>query len=190
MALASACRRAANALSTNRMFGAAIAHGVFVLQRAPADVERHDHRAGPAGGEIELEIAVGIERQDRDAIAIAGAERADARRRGAPRGRRLRARSARRSPQTMASPFGLICSARRKSVGDVHRDPPLDLLLLPGGLSAFFLVGRAGEALGEADREFALQWPPPTRPRRAETSGRSSSASPRSQRPKASHRTA
>jgi hypothetical protein len=58
--------------------GAAIAHGVFVLQRAPADVERHDHRAGPAGREIKFEIAVGIQREHRNAIAGRSAERADA----------------------------------------------------------------------------------------------------------------
>jgi hypothetical protein len=32
--------------------GAAIAHGILVFERAPADVERHNHGAGPAGGKV------------------------------------------------------------------------------------------------------------------------------------------
>ena len=56
--------------------GAAIAHGVLVFNRAPADVKRHDHRAGPCRGQIEFEIAVGVLRQDSDAVAWIGTEEA------------------------------------------------------------------------------------------------------------------
>ena len=57
---------------------AAIAHGVCVFERAPSDIDRNDHRAGPRRGEIELEIPVGIEREHSDAFTGIGAERAKA----------------------------------------------------------------------------------------------------------------
>ena len=181
-AFASAAPTAAKALSTNRMLGAAIAHGVLVLQRAPADVERHDHGAGPAGGQIKFEIAVGIERQDRDAVAGLRAERADAG--GQPRDAVADlAPVFRRSPQTMARPFGLICSARRRPCVIFIVILPCDLrFLIRGGLSAFLPLSICREPFGEADREFVGDGFRRRARRRAGTSGRSSSASPQSRR--------
>ena len=119
--------------------GAAVAHGVFVLQRAPADVERHDHGAGPAGREIELEIAVGIERQDRDAVAGLRAEGADAG--GKPR-HAVADLAPVLPPIAIDDGKAVRIDLQRapQAVRDVHRDTPRDLRFLTGGLSAFFRV--------------------------------------------------
>ena len=60
--------------------GAAIAQRVLVFKRAPADVERHDHGAGPCRRQIKFEIAVGIQHQHRDAVPAFDAERPERRR--------------------------------------------------------------------------------------------------------------
>ena len=111
--------------------GAAIAHGVLVFERAPADIERHDHRAGPGGGEIKFEIAVGVERQDRDAVAGVGAERAEP---------RSQPRHALADLPPVPAP---VAEHRREAVGidlqrapqsmrNIHRVPPLDFLRFRG----------------------------------------------------------
>ena len=117
--------------------GAAIAHGVFVLERAPADVERHDDGAGPAGGQIKLEIAVGVERQHRDAVADAGAERTNSC--GKPR--HAFADIAPVSPPLAAhdgEPVRIDLQRAPQPVRDVHFVPPGDFLCFAGGFSVFF----------------------------------------------------
>ena len=102
---------------------AAIAHRVLVFQRAPADIERHDDGAGPADGEIELEIAVGVQRQHRNAIAVLGAESADS-------GGEASDAIADLAPVAPAftaddrEPVWIDLQRAAQSVRDVHLDPP------------------------------------------------------------------
>ena len=56
--------------------GAAVLQGVLVLGHGPADIERHNHGSGPAGREIEFEIAAAVEHQDRDPVALGYAKAA------------------------------------------------------------------------------------------------------------------
>jgi hypothetical protein len=52
---------------------AAIAQGIRVFLDTPANVERHDHGAGPAGGQVALDVSILVEHQDCHAIAAAEA---------------------------------------------------------------------------------------------------------------------
>ena len=117
--------------------GAAIAHGVLVLQRAPADVERNDHGAGPARRKVKLEIAVGVHRQHRDAIAGLRTEGADSRREP----RHALADLAPVLP-SLATDDGqairIDLQRTTQSMSDVHRFPPRTFFTLDGGFSAFF----------------------------------------------------
>ncbi|MEY9615340.1 hypothetical protein ABIF21_008214 [Bradyrhizobium elkanii] len=103
---------------------AAVAQRVLVLQRRPADVERHDHGAGPADGEVELEIAVGVERQDRDAVAVQRAEGAD---RGGKAGDAVADLAPVAPPLTAddCEPVWIDLQRAPQSVRDVHSSPPL-----------------------------------------------------------------
>ena len=47
---------------------------ILVFGNRPPRVERHDHRAGPGNGEEQLDIAIAVEREDGDTIALFHAE--------------------------------------------------------------------------------------------------------------------
>ncbi len=119
------CKR----LVDHQNVGAAIAHGVLVFNRAPTDVERHDHSACPCGGQIEFDIPVGVLRQDGDAVAGIGAERTQA------------SRQPRHTLPDLAPIPPSVAKYRRKTVridlqrapqsmGNVHFDLPLDRCFL------------------------------------------------------------
>lgn len=140
--LRQACSCRCECLVDHQHQGAAIAQGVLVFERAPPDVERNDHRAGPCGRQIKFEVSVGIEREHRDAFAGSRPEPTQA------------ARQPRYSFSDLApvpSPvakhggeaIGIDLQRAPQSLRSIHRAPPRRLLFAGGEAPVF------------ADRDFA-----------------------------------
>ena len=120
--------------------GAAVAHRILVFKLAPADVERDHDASRPSGGQIDFEIAIGVQRQNRDTVAGVDAECPEA-------GGKTRHALAGLAPgappctENRRQPIGIDLQDPAQSMRDVHFRPPLAGLLFLVGDGLRFRAG-------------------------------------------------